>query len=116
MHDSTHLSARFAEGVLLCRAKCEKIAEYEAGVLEAEILAMVQPSEPRVALDMASVQLIASVGLGFLISVQKKLKGRKGKIVLFNVQPGIRQVLKITRLDSGLAICADEAAAIKASK
>lgn len=114
LHDSIHLGANFTDGVLLAAVKVEKLGEYEAGVIEQELHGLLAQSGCKLALDMASVQVIASVGLGLLVSLNRYIKGKKGKMVLFNLNDNIRSVLKMTRLDSGLAIAPGQAGAMKA--
>lgn len=114
LHESSHLSAEFSEGVLVAIVKVERLGEYEAGVVERELVALMQQPGCKLALDMASVQMIASVGLGLLVSLNRFVKGKKGKMALFNLNDNIRSVLKMTRLDSGLTICPGHAGAIKA--
>lgn len=114
LHESSHLTAQFDGGVLVATVKVEKLGEYEAGVVERELVALMQQPGCRLALDLASVQMIASVGLGLLVSLNRFVKGKKGKMALFNLNDNIRNVLKMTRLDSGLTICPGQAGAIKA--
>lgn len=114
LHDSIHLSANFVDGVLLGTVKVEKLGEYEAGVIEQELHGLLAQTGCKLALDLASVQIIASVGLGLLVSLNRYVKGKKGKMVLFNLSDNIRGVLKMTRLDTGLNIAPGQAGAMKA--
>ena len=52
-----------------------------------------------VILDLSSVQILPSLGLGLLVQIQNKCKARQQAVKLAGVQPQIRQVLAITRLD-----------------
>lgn len=114
LHDSSHVSAEFTEGVLLAAVKVEKLGEYEAGMVERELIALLPAAGPKLAIDLKSVQVIASVGLGLLVSLNRQVKARKGKMALFNVSDNIRGVLKMTKLDTGLTICPGQAGAVKA--
>lgn len=115
MIDSSHLSALADHGVLVAVIKSEKISEYESTVIQGDLAAAAKGMGFRVALDLAAVQMVSSVGLGMLISLNRQCKTGKGRLALFNMSPAVRQVFKISKLDSGLTIVADREAAIKAA-
>jgi anti-sigma B factor antagonist/stage II sporulation protein AA (anti-sigma F factor antagonist) len=52
-----------------------------------------------VVIDLAKVQLLPSLALGLLVQVSSKCKARQQKLKLAAVQPVVRQVFAITRLD-----------------
>jgi anti-sigma B factor antagonist len=68
-------------------------------------------SEERVILDFRNVKFMSSSMLGKLVQVHKKAVEFNVKLKLCNIDPQIRQVFKITRLDKLFDIEADEAAA-----
>jgi len=100
-------------GVLLAKINCEKISEYETNVLDQEIVALGDAHNWKMGLDLSDVQMIASVGLGLLVALNRKAKTGKGKLVLYNLTEQIRHVLKLTRLDIGLTIAATRDDALK---
>jgi anti-sigma B factor antagonist len=71
-------------------------------------------TEERVILDFRRVKFMSSSMLGKLVQVHKKSKEFKVQLKLCAIDPEIRQVFKITRLDKVFDIEADEAAARKA--
>ena len=50
-------------------------------------------------LDLSQTTFVDSSGLGALISLHKTATSQQGKLLLFNPQPAIQQVLELTRLD-----------------
>ena len=52
-----------------------------------------------VVIDLSKVQLLPSLALGLLVQVSNKCKARQQKLKLAGVQPAVRQVFAITRLD-----------------
>lgn len=114
MLDSTHIKATYVGGALVATLKPEKVGEYEASVIEKELVDMLQQPGSKMALDLSPVQMISSVGLGLLISLNRHCRGKKGKLVLFGLTDAIKSILKMTRLDSGLTIVANQDAAVKA--
>lgn len=53
----------------------------------------------KIVLDFSSVEYLSSAALGKLITMDKKVKGAKGKLRLCNIRPDILEVFVITRLN-----------------
>jgi anti-anti-sigma factor len=104
------------DGVLVAQVTCEKIGEYEAGVIQTDLASVARGVGWRVVLNLKDVQMIASAGLGMIVSINKSAKTNKGALVLCHLNDHLRQLLKATRLDAGLTIKPDEAAAMSAAK
>ena len=68
-------------------------------------------TEERVILDFRNVKFMSSSMLGKLVQVHKKAGEFKVKLKLCSIDPEIRQVFKITKLDKLFDIEADEASA-----
>lgn len=116
MINSTHLKARLADGVLVASLTCEKLGEYESGIIQADIVAAAPASGWKLAIDFKDVQMVASAGLGLIVSLNKLAKSNKGGLVLYNLNSFLAQLLRTTRLNGGLSIKSDEASAIKSLK
>jgi len=52
-----------------------------------------------VVLDLAGVAIVPSLALGLLVQVLNKCKARQQELKLVGLQPQIRQVFAVTRLD-----------------
>ncbi len=114
MFESTHIRADADQGVLVIRLKCEKLSEYESTVVQNEVQQLAPGMQWKIAFDAAAVQIISSVGLGMLISLNRLAKGNKGKLALFGLSEQLRGLFKISMLDKALSLQADRAAALKA--
>ena len=68
-------------------------------------------TEERVILDFRNVKFMSSSMLGKLIQINKKAGEFKVKLKFCSIDPEIRQVFKITKLDKVFDIDADEASA-----
>lgn len=112
--ESTYLKLEHVGTALIGRLKCEKLAERESNVMNTEIAGHAQESSWKVALDLEEVMLVASVGLGALVTLNKNCKANNGKLVVFNMAEEILESLKLSRLDRIITIVADQAAALKA--
>ena len=79
-----------------------------AGEFQRQLLASVREGETRLALDLAQVWLVDSSGLGTIVTGFKAARAAGGSLVLVNVSQDIQSIIRLTRLDKVLAICADE--------
>ena len=69
-----------------------QIGERLGEIIEAE-------SDPRLLLDFQHVEHLSSAALGMLITLNKQLTERHGRLVLANINKDIYEVFKITRLN-----------------
>ena len=54
---------------------------------------------PKLLIDFSSVEHLSSAALGVLITLNKRVAERQGRLVLANIHPQIFEVFKITRLN-----------------
>ena len=66
--------------------------------LRRELEKLAVEKAPRIVLDMTGVDFICSAGLGAIISAHLKCRHHKGRVLLVNPQPAVRQILETTRL------------------
>src|ERR1700739_3732220 len=59
-------------------------------------------------LNFSNVEYMSSAALGKLITLNKKVQAAGGKLVLCSIDPQIREVFEITKLDKLFVICGDE--------
>lgn len=111
---STFLSTEVVQGKLVATLRCEKVAERESAIITGELTPLLAGHGWKVAVNMTEVMLLASVGLGALVTINKNCKANSGRLAVYGVAPEILEVMKITRLDKVLALCADRDSAIKA--
>ena len=65
-----------------------------------ELLQLAEKDENKhLLLDFSSVEFLSSAALNKLIILDKKVKGKTGKLKLCNLMPEIREVFVITRLN-----------------
>ncbi len=64
-------------------------------------------------IDLGNVHYMQSTGLGKLVSLEKKLNGRDGKLRLCCLQPAIRELFEITGLDDVFEVFPTEADGLK---
>jgi anti-sigma B factor antagonist len=101
------LTVVFDDARILDEAKLEELGRELTEMLN-------KTTEERVILDFRNVKFMSSSMLGKLVQTHKKAGEFKVKLKLCSIDPEIRQVFKITKLDKLFEIEADEEAARKA--
>ncbi|HVX10222.1 MAG TPA: STAS domain-containing protein [Pirellulales bacterium] len=89
----------------------------EASIQElgGELFSLVeQENRGKLVLNFSKVDFLSSAALGKLITLDKKVKARSGKLKLSNIRPEIYEVFAITKLNKLFDIKDDEADALKA--
>jgi anti-sigma B factor antagonist len=79
-----------------------------------ERAALESPGLPFV-IDLSSVKLLPSLTIGALVRMNRDFRTRGQRLMLAAVQPTVRQVLAIAKLDRLFEIHDDAAAALKAA-
>ena len=98
------LTIIFEDARILDESKLEQLGRDLMEMLD-------KTTEERVILDFRNVKFMSSSMLGKLVQVHKKAGEFKVKLKLCSIDPEIRQVFKITKLDKLFEIEADETAA-----
>lgn len=84
----------------------------EVEVLRAALLAAVDRGERRLLVNCGGLTYIDSAGVGELVSAYSAVVRRGGELKLLNPSGRLREVLQITRLDTLIPTCDDEATAV----
>lgn len=69
---------------------------------------------PMLIIDLAEVEYMDSSGVGVLVHVFQKVKANQGKLRLVRMNPRVRSVFEITKLDKYFVICDSEEQALNA--
>jgi anti-sigma B factor antagonist len=69
-------------------------------------------NDPMLAIDLAKVDYLSSSGVAILVGLKRRVETKGGKIVIFHVQPIVRDLLAVMKLDRFFVISEDEAKAI----
>jgi anti-sigma B factor antagonist len=65
-----------------------------------------------VAVDLQKVDYLSSSGVAILVGLKRRVDTRSGKIVFFHVQPVVRDLLSVMKLDRFFVINDDESQAL----
>jgi len=72
-----------------------------------------QEGRRKLLLNFGNVEYLSSAALGKLITLNKKLQGVGGRLILCNIDPQIYEVFEITKLDRFFNIQKEEQAALQ---
>lgn len=78
------------------------VAELRSSVLE-----VLGGSDSTLAIDMSNVKFADSSGVGFLVSLTKKLNGPNQKLIIWGLSGQPLEIIKLTRVDSFMSVHAD---------
>jgi anti-sigma B factor antagonist len=88
--------------------------EQNIQVIGEQLFSLVDESgRKKLLLNFGNVEYMSSAALGKLITLNKKIQAVGGKLVLCNIDPQIREVFEITRLDKLFIIRGDEQEALQ---
>jgi anti-sigma B factor antagonist len=68
--------------------------------------------DPVLAVDLQKIDYLSSSGVAILVGLKRRVDTRNGKIVLFQVQPVVRDLLAVMKLDRFFTIADDETQAM----
>ena len=77
----------------------------------ATLAGTIDAGDSHLVLNLAGVDYISSAGLRVLLTTTQRLSRQSGKLVLCELQPGVREVLEISGLLTVFAVAATEAEA-----
>lgn len=90
--DGDVTQVEFIDRNILDEANIQQIGEEISRLVEAA-------SGPKLLISFANVDHLSSAALGTLITINNKVRDRKGQLRLANIDPQIYEVFKITKLD-----------------
>ena len=84
--------AKFIDKKILDEGNIQIIGNHLFALVEEDL-------RQKIVLDFSNVEYLSSAALGKLITMDKKVKGHKGKLRLCNIRPDIYEVFAITKLN-----------------
>ena len=116
MANSAHYATKNVDGVLAIVFRQSQILNaVTIEEISTGLKALVDAAkENQFVLDFSRVTYLSSSALGMLISLQKRVLQKKGRLKLSGIREEIMEVFRITRLDTVFDIYKDAASAVEA--
>lgn len=86
------VQVEFIDRNILDEANIQQIGDEIGTIIDSK-------TTPKLLISFANVDHLSSAALGTLITVNNRIKSRKGQLRLANIDPQISEVFKITKLD-----------------
>src|SRR5437764_130466 len=104
--------ARKSDGAIIASIRGE-IDLHNSPEVRNALLVMLQKHQPaKLILNLAEVPYMDSSAIAVLVEALQKMKKTGGRIFLTNLQPRVKGLLEIARLDSIFVLVKDEAEAL----
>ncbi|MBK8815858.1 MAG: STAS domain-containing protein [Methylococcaceae bacterium] len=87
--------------------KEERIDAHNSAELKDYLLKMIENGKIRILINLGNVRFIDSSGLGALLSGNKQIAVKSGKLALINIQKQVLSMFELTRLNRVFEIYAD---------
>ncbi len=87
-----------------------------APILERKINSLMDEDRYYLILDFSRIDYLSSAGMRVLLASTKKLKMKKGALVLFSISDEVSEVIKMAGFDKILQICPSEKEALQFHK
>ncbi len=71
-----------------------------------------EQASPRIVADLANVDYLSSSGVALLLGLKRRVESRGGKIVYYNIQPMVKDLLTVMKLDRFFNLADSEALAL----
>jgi anti-anti-sigma factor len=99
-HTYRYVQSRTEQGVLVLTLSPPKIQDEDiAMALRQDLLqAVSQAGATKAVVNLEHVQEISSVAFWPLLSLHRKLKELRGRLLLCSLQPGVMEVMHVTRM------------------
>lgn len=84
-----------------------------ASAIEIPFTATLKSANRHAVIDMTDVAFVASLGIRLLFSVARIVQRQGRRVVLYGIQPDVREVFETVAMDQVIPTAADEADAIR---
>jgi anti-sigma B factor antagonist len=98
---------------VVCLTDRKILVEQNIQAIGEQLLNLVAEGGKKLLLNFRNVEYMSSAVLGMLVTLNKKIQQGGGKLVLCSIDPQIREVFAITKLDKLFVIRNDEQEALQ---
>jgi anti-anti-sigma factor len=85
-------------------------------ILERKVNGLIEEDHHFLLLDFSLVDYLSSAGMRVLLSTTKKLKGKRGHLILFAASEDLMEIIKMAGFEKILTLCSSEKEALQLYK
>lgn len=90
-----------------------ELNDFRNNAVRDALYSMIQSGpEANLAVDLERIDYLSSSGLAILVGLKRRIEARGGKAVFYQLQPVVRDLLAVTKLDRFFQIVDDESRAL----
>lgn len=89
-----------------------RIDAASAPVLERRLMQLVDEDHQHLLLDFTRVDYLSSAGMRVLLAITKKLRAKKGNLLIFSLGEDVLEIVRMAGFDKILHVCANEKEAL----
>ena len=93
-----------------------RIDASSASILDRKINQLIEEQHSSLALDFSRVDYLSSAGMRVLLAATKKLKSKKGHLILFSLSEEVSEIINLAGFDKILHLCSTEKEALQYNK
>ena len=93
-----------------------RIDAASAPLLERRLMQLVDEDHQHLLLDFTRVDYLSSAGMRVLLAITKKLKAKKGNLLIFSLGEDVLEIVRMAGFDKILHVCANEKEALQFHK
>ncbi len=112
MADTMRFNSTTDTGCLVISVTTQNVGEYEAGVILPGVREQAPNTAWKIALNLEEVKLLASAGIGMIISLHNEAKAAGGRLVVYGINDQIMTMLKMCKMHKFFTIVPDHSKAI----
>lgn len=106
------ITQRETNGIYVLALKGRLVLGEESGGLLGVVDNLLGSGATRMVVNLEQVNYVDSAGLGALIEIHRKTKGKGGSLKLCHLRPNLKQALEMSKLLPLFETCASETAAV----
>src|SRR5438093_5652109 len=99
MADTPATILELQDDVAIVRVQCSDLDENHVKAVRDELASASQAHSEPFVVDLSRVKFVPSLSLGILVRIASEFRARGQRLIIAGLQPTVRQVLAITKLD-----------------
>jgi anti-sigma B factor antagonist len=93
------------DGVTVLHIQEPRLIYESLDPIQAKFVDLVESGVDKIVIDFEKVNYLDSFAVGFIMDMYRRVSSRDGELKITGLQPRVRKILSITRVDNVIEIC-----------